>query len=251
MRILITNDDGLEASQLPALAAWCQKLGQVTVVVPKFEQSGKSHSFEIRRPFEAKQVDLIPGVEVWVVDSTPADCVRLAVLGLKMKFDLCVSGINRGFNMGRDIMYSGTVGAAAEAVNLGIPAVAVSTSPENYPRATEELDRVLAFFREHRLLDRGSLYNVNIPPEPKGIRITRQGGPYYSDLFPAIGGGLYKPTGIPVWQDSGDDTLDTDATLHGCITITPLTIDRTDNALFRHLRAEISEITEAYSYENH
>ena len=65
MKILITNDDGVGAAQLPALIAWCQKLGEVTVAVPKFEQSGKSHSIEIHKPFEAKKVDLVPGVTVW------------------------------------------------------------------------------------------------------------------------------------------------------------------------------------------
>jgi len=236
MRILITNDDGMEAAQLVNLIRWCRKLGQVTAVVPKVEQSGKSHSFEIKRDIEAKQVALAPDVTVWSVDSTPADCVRFAVLGKNMEFDLCISGINRGLNMGRDIMYSGTVAAASEAVNLGIRAVALSTNPENYPNATAELDRVLDFFREHDLLRKNDIYNVNIPARPKGFRITRQGGPYYSDDFPHVGGDMYRPTGKPVWVDSGDLTLDTDATLSGYITITPLTLDRTRVDLFRELQ---------------
>ena len=78
-------------------------------------------------------------------------------------------------------------------------------------------------------------YNINIPPQPKGIRITHQGGPYYSDDFPPIGNDLYQPSGKPVWNDSGDDTLDTDATVHGYITLTPLTIDRTNWEVFRKL----------------
>lgn len=235
MRILITNDDGLQAAQLVPLIQWCRKLGEVTVVVPKVEQSGKSHSFEIHRPFEAKQVDLCRGVPVWSVDSTPADCVRFAVLGMGMKFDLVISGVNRGLNMGSDIMYSGTVAAASEAVNLGMLAVAVSTPPENYENATAELDHVLAFFRKHDLFSRNRLWNVNIPANPRGFRFTRQGGPYYSDDFPHIGDDLYRPCGKPVWEDSQDDTLDTDATLHGYITVTPLTIDRTNQSLFQTL----------------
>ena len=237
MRILITNDDGMNAAQLPALIRWCRKLGQVTAVVPKFEQSGKSHSFEIKRDIEAKQVDLAPDITVWSVDSTPADCVRFAVLGMKMEFDLCISGVNRGLNMGRDIMYSGTVAAAYEAVNLGIPAVALSTSPENYPNATRDLDTVLDYFRQHDLLGMNDIYNVNLPNETKGVRITRQGGPYYSDDFPQVGENLLRPTGKPVWVSSNDLTLDTDATLAGYITITPLTLDRTHRELFRKLES--------------
>ena len=235
MRILITNDDGLHASQLVPLIKWWQRHGEVTVFVPKVEQSGKSHSFQIREPFEVKQVELEPGLTVWSVDSTPADCVRIAVLGMEMQFDLVVSGVNRGFNMGADVMYSGTVAAASEAVNLGMNALALSTNPENYDHSTDALDTVWAYIQENDLFRHNRLYNVNMPVSPKGIRITRQGGPYYSDDFPYIGNDLYKPMGKPIWEDSGDETLDTDATMAGYITITPMTIDRTNWDIFRKL----------------
>ena len=236
MRILITNDDGRDAAQLIPLIKWCRKLGEVTAFVPKFEQSGKSHSFEIRRAFEVKQLEPEPGITVWSVDSTPADCVRMAVLGLNQKFDLAISGINRGLNVGADIMYSGTVAAASEAVNLGIPAIALSTTPENYPHATAELDRILEFFRERDLMKLHNLYNVNIPENPRGIRITHQGGPYYSDDFVPIGNDLYQPTGKPIWVDRGDLTLDTDAALTGYISVMPLTINRTDWSIYNKLK---------------
>lgn len=236
MRILVTNDDGVGAAQLPALIRWCRKLGDVTVFVPSVEQSGKSHSFEIKQPFEVKQVQLAEDITVWTVASTPADCVRIAVLGLKMEFDLVISGINRGFNLGADMMYSGTVGAASEAVALGMKAIALSTTPKYYDHAAEHLDRVFDFVEHHSLLDVNPIYNVNIPEDPTGIRITRQGGPYYSDLFPAIGNDLYKPTGYCVWKDQGNETLDTDATFHGYITITPLTIDKTNRAVYEQLK---------------
>jgi 5'-nucleotidase len=235
MRILIVNDDGMHAEQLIPLIKWCQKLGQVTAVVPKFEQSGKSHSIELHKAFEAKEVELEPGINVWAVDSSPADCVRFAVLGLKLEFDLAISGVNRGLNVGRDMMYSGTIGAACEAVNLGLKAVALSTPPGYYSHATDHLDQVLDFFCRNNLLDVHNLYNVNIPANPKEIRITRQGGPYYSDDFPSIGNDLYRPTGKSVWVDRNDYTLDTDATLNGYITVTPMTVDRTDWSIYSKL----------------
>lgn len=235
MRILITNDDGMHADQLLPLIRWCQKLGEVTVFVPKVEQSGKSHSFEIRNPFEVKQVELAPDVTIWSVDSTPADCVRIAVLGMKKEFDLVISGINRGLNIGSDIMYSGTVAAASEGVNLGIPSVAISTTWANYPTATEKLDEILNCFREKDLFSIHTLYNVNIPTETKGIRITHQGGPYFSDDFQPNENDLWKPNGLPVWEDSQNDTLDTDAVMHGYISISPLTIDRTNWDVYRKL----------------
>ncbi len=235
MRILITNDDGMGAAQLVELIRYCQKLGEVTTVVPKYEQSGKSHGIEIHRPFEAKRVELEPGIWAWAVDSTPADCVRFAILGLGLEFDLAISGVNRGLNIGADIMYSGTVSAASEAANLGVKAIALSTPPENYHRATEELDRIAQFVKEKDLLELSDLYNINIPANPKGIKITRQGGPYYSDDFAPEENDMYRPCGKPVWVDRNDYTLDTDATLNGYITVTPLTINRTDMRVFEKL----------------
>ena len=239
MRILITNDDGVQAEQLIPLIKWCQKLGEVTTFVPKYEQSGKSHGFEIHRDFEAVEVELEPGIKVWTVDSTPADCVRLAVLGLEKKFDLVISGINRGLNIGADMMYSGTVGAACEAVNLGMKAIALSTPPAYYSQAVTQLDRIFDFVEKHNLLALNPIYNINIPADPRDeIRFTHQGGPYYSDRFPHMGNNMYRPTGYSIWQDRGDDTLDTDATLHGYITVTPLTIDKTNWEVYRKLTGQ-------------
>ncbi|MGN1155155.1 MAG: 5'/3'-nucleotidase SurE, partial [Agathobacter sp.] len=90
MRILITNDDSISSPVLLPLIQWARKLGEVTTVVPKYEQSGKSHSIELRHPFEVQKVELAPGIEAYTVDSAPADCVRYAVLGLKMEFDLVI-----------------------------------------------------------------------------------------------------------------------------------------------------------------
>ena len=236
MRILVVNDDSVSASQLIPLIKWCQKLGDVTTVVPKYEQSGKSQSIELHKPFEIKQVELEPGITVYTVDSSPADCVRYAVLGMKQHYDLVVSGINRGFNMGRDIMYSGTAGAVFEAVSLGLKAVAISTGPEFYDRAIEPLDQVLAFFREHKLMEKCDLYNVNVVPEAKGIRITRQGGHFYSDDFIHEGNDMYMPHGKCVYENRNDLTLDTDCVMNGYISIMPLTIDRADPAVLAQLQ---------------
>lgn len=236
MRILITNDDGIGAAQLLPLIKWCRKLGDVTTVVPKFEQSGKSHGIELHKAFEAREVELEPGITAWAVDSTPADCVRFAILGLKQKFDLVISGVNRGLNVGADMMYSGTVGAACEAVNLGVQAIALSTPPANYGKATEELDRIFDFIREQKLLSIADIYNINIPASPKGIRITRQGGPYYSDDFFAQENHMYLPRGKDIFAPADSFERDTDAVLRGgFISIMPLSTDRTDLAVYRRL----------------
>ena len=142
MKILIVNDDGINAEGIKHLVNWAKTKGEVSVFAPKVQQSGKSHSIEIHGGYEVKKVDIFDGVEAYSVDSTPADCVRIATLGMKKKFDLVLSGINCGYNLGEDIHYSGTVGACYEAAKCGIKAIAISTSFTTFDNAVKNLDRV-------------------------------------------------------------------------------------------------------------
>lgn len=254
MKILLTNDDGIHSEGMSVLMDWAGRLGEIVVVAPKIEQSGKSHSIELHRDFEVKKLNLSGGVIGYSVDSTPADCVRFAILGLREQFDLVVSGVNRGLNIGRDIMYSGTVGAAFEAAALDVKSIAVSTEPESFESAVVYLPDVWQYIETTKLLKKAGILNINIPYAVNGkIRLTRQGGPYYSDDFPCVGNHMYRPNGKSVHRNMGDYTLDTDATLNGYITITPLSIDRTDQLVYQELstekerlvasvRAEIDEI---------
>ncbi len=234
MKILITNDDSICAEHLLSLVKYCKKLGEVTVAVPKYEQSAKSHGIELHNAFSVETQTLDEDVPTYVIGSTPADCIRFAVLGLGEKFDLIISGINRGFNIGTDTLYSGTVSAAREAGILGIPALALSTSPEN--NAVDDLDQVFDYIKERDLLKIHSLYNINIPPSPKGIKITRQGGSYFSDNFVEAGQQLYKASGKCVYTPSDDLTLDTNAVMAGYISIMPLTINMTDKEIFERIK---------------
>ena len=236
MRILITNDDGILAPALPHLVRWAERFGDVLTVAPKVEQSGKSHAIDFTRLIEIKPCDIGTASPAISMDSTPADCVRYAVLGRGERFDLVVSGVNRGFNLGKDIVYSGTVGAIFEAARLGIPAVALSTDPTDFTPAIALLDTVADFFREHRLLEHSSLYNVNIPKAPKGINVTRQGGIYFTDAFVDRGDFMFEQVGSAVVTDSADMTLDTDSVRNGYISITPLTSEKTDLPIFEKLR---------------
>jgi 5'-nucleotidase len=241
MKILITNDDGIQAAGLPALVQWAKKYGEVTVIAPKVEQSGKSHGIEIHKGFALEEVDFGPNVTAFALDSTPADCVRYAILGRKEKFDLVISGINRGLNVGADIMYSGTVGAVCEAVNLGVKALAFSTSPAYYSEAVKHLDDIFTFVQEHKLLEINNFYNINIPAEPKKIVITHQGGPYYSDNF-TLENGIDTPHGIDVFAPCDDDTVDTDCVLRcGNISIMPLSNQKTNMAVFKQLAAQFNK----------
>ena len=238
MRILITNDDGIQGEGLLHLTKWAMKLGEVTVVAPKVEQSAKSHAIEIHKSFEAKKVEYLQGVIAYTVDSTPADCVRFAVLGMKQSFDLVLSGMNRGLNVGADIMYSGTVAAVFEAASLGLKAIAVSTEPKSIATAWEYMDDIWAYILRHGLLEKHPIYNLNIPKETCGqIRITRQGGPYFSDDFRPEENDLYRPVGKAVYVLGNEENLDTDTVLtHKQISVMPLTIQRVDLSMYAQLK---------------
>ena len=239
MRILVTNDDGIRAESLEAVVRWAKRWGEVEIIAPKYEQSGKSHSIELHKPFEVLSVEREDGIVAYSVDSSPADCVRFALLGLKKRYDLVISGINNGFNIGSDILYSGTVSAALEALSLGARAIALSTEPGAYDEAMAQMDRVMEYINERGLFELHLAYNINIPREQAGeIRITRQGGPFYSDDFlpTTEDPTLYMPTGKCVYEYRGDPTLDTDTVLHDkCISIMPLCFDRTEREIYKKL----------------
>ena len=236
MRILITNDDGISAKGIKLLAEWAKTLGEVTVVAHMLEQSGKSHGINIITPFEIVKSDLFEGVEAYAVASTPADCVRFGIVGLKREYDLVLSGMNAGYNMGKDIVYSGTVGAIYEAAHQRAKAaIAFSSAPNTLDEAAKHFDEVYRYFLENKLLDHHSLYNVNITAEAKDIRITRQGSAYYSDDFAKCGDDLYKQVGVMVYEDKNDINYDTDAVTRGYISITPMSNERTDLTVFDKL----------------
>lgn len=237
MKILITNDDGIESEGLAILARWAAKLGEVTVVAPKTQQSGKSHAITIHNQFEVRRAALGLGESAaYCVDSTPVDCVRFGTLGLNVQYDLILSGINRGYNLGEDVLYSGTVGAIFEAALRRTRGIAFSTVHTTFEHAESALDEIWAYFEAHELFSHNLTYNVNVPTEPKGILLTRQGGPYFSDEFTQIRDDAWQQNGYCVHENKHDLSLDTDATIDGFVTVTPLTVDRSDVAVWKKLK---------------
>lgn len=237
MRILITNDDGIEALGIKLLVEWAKKLAEVTIVAPKVEQSGKSHGIELVRPIEVLDRSDLYGVEAYSVDSTPADCVRYGVLGMNRKYDLILSGINKGANLGKDIVYSGTVGAIFEAAALDHKAIALSTFPNTLEDAAKHLDTAYDFISKHNLLEHNPIYNVNIPAFVNGVKITRQGNSYFADEFLPIGNNLYSQKGY--YNEDADQSnteLDAVAVNHGLISITPMQNDRTESSVYNALK---------------
>ena len=209
MRILCTNDDGYLAGGLNVLASAARTLGEVSIVAPDREQSATSHSLTLHHPLRARRAR----DGAMVVDGTPTDCVILAVGELlDQRPDFVLSGVNHGPNLGEDVLYSGTVAAAMEATVLGIPAVAISYTGNQYeslPAWESTLAGLLKGiihgpdFPEHTLL------SVNLPPvepdEVQGVRVTSLGKRRYSDSLtraldptPAGGGsGRWSPPPEP------------------------------------------------------
>lgn len=240
MRILITNDDGIDAPGIKILATWARKLGEVTVSAPKNQQSAKSHAINFHDHIEVHRVPYVDGVTAYVVDSTPADSMRFAILGLENNdYDLVLSGINKGFNIGEDILYSGTVANIFEASLHNYKGIAFSTDPSDFSEATRRLDEIYDYFIKHDLLAHNDIYNVNIPLESKGIKWTAQGGAYFTDQFVKIDDTHYHQQGYSIYQLNHDYTLDTDAVMNGYISITPMSTRRDNLAVFEKLRKKL------------
>ncbi len=239
MKILLTNDDGIDAEGLRLLAAWAKTLGEVTVVAPKSEQSCKSHAIFLGKAYEIRQVPFMEGVSAYAMDSTPADCVRFGFAGLAARYDLVLSGINHGVNLGEDIVYSGTVGAIFEGAKQGACGVAFSALPSDFQGAAKQLDRAYAYLTERKLFEENRLYNINIPARSRGIKMTCQGSRYYDDYFERLEEGLYRQVGTLRRDDFPNDTdRDTVAFQAGYITVTPLMETRTNAAVFEKYRTK-------------
>ncbi len=241
MHILVTNDDGITAPGLLALAQAMQPLGKVSILAPDRNWSASGHVKTMHRPLRAKPVVLADGTLALASDGAPSDCVALALMGLvPEKVDLVVSGINSGANFGHDLTYSGTVTAAMEGAIFGIPSLAFSLNvsdetphPIDYGPAVQ-VARLIARQMVGRSLPANTLLNVNIPAlsyeKIRGYRITRQGTRIYRDRLlqredprgrPYYWIGGDAPTGVP---EAGTDFGELDA---GFVTITPVQLDLT------------------------
>lgn len=239
--ILVTNDDGVLAPGLLALAQEMRKFGKVSVLAPDRNWSGGGHVKTLDRALRVKEVRLADGTQAFASDGAPSDCVALATLGyFKEPIDLVVSGINAGANLGHDVTYSGTVTAAMEAVIAGVPGIAVSLETidnyigeVDYGPSSRAASRVVRQVIENGL-SHEILLNVNVPflaeDKIRGICLTRQGlRVYHSRLdertdprgkpYYWIGGDA--PTGVP------ERGTDVGALAEGFVSVTPLQLDLT------------------------
>ncbi|MFQ5849237.1 MAG: 5'/3'-nucleotidase SurE [Candidatus Binatia bacterium] len=245
MMILVSNDDGIDSEAILVLEEKLQGLGEVYTVAPDREQNSMSHALTLHRPLRVREI----GPRRFAVDGTPADCVKLALTGfLPQRPDLVVSGINKGPNLGDDIIYSGTVSAAMEATLLGIPSIAASlVASRNF---SFEVAAAFAVALAARVLEKGlpsgTLLNVNVPPLParelKGWRLTRQGKRRYIEKVVE----RVDPRGRKYYWIGGDDLgfdkedgTDCMAVHEGFISVTPLHVDMTNYRSFQEIQSLI------------
>jgi 5'-nucleotidase len=228
--ILVTNDDGVHAAGLDALAAALDELGEVYVVAPDREQSAVGHALTLHRPLRVTQV----AERRFAVNGTPSDCVNLAVLGLLPERPVLVAaGINHGSNLGDDVTYSGTVSAAMEGTLLGVPSMALS-QVEGGAGGFEAAERVARLVAARVLVEglpAKTLLNVNVPRgEMHGVRLTRLGHRVYRDkvvqeVDPRGRPYFWIGAGPPEWQE--DEASDIAAIHAGFASVTPLHLDLT------------------------
>jgi 5'-nucleotidase len=228
--LLVTNDDGVHAAGLAALAEALDALGEVWVIAPEREQSACGHALTLHRPVRVHEV----GKRRFSVNGTPSDCVNLGVLGfLPERPALIASGINHGSNLGDDVTYSGTVSAAFEGTLLGVPSIAISMMDGSDLAAAARVARLVAM----RVLVEGlppkTLLNVNLPATtPKGLRFIRLGHRVYSEkvveqVDPRGRTHYWLGSGPPEWEAL--DGTDMGAVHEGFVAVTPLHLDLTNH----------------------
>jgi 5'-nucleotidase len=240
MRILVSNDDGVHAKGMLLLAEELKTIAEVVVIAPDRNRSGASNSLSVQGPVRVYEI----GPGRFSVIGTPTDCVHLALTGFfDIKFDMVISGVNHGANLGDDILYSGTVAAATEGRVLGMPALAISLASKREPQEHFATAVMVARQLVEKLrkspLPAGTILNVNVPDVPleelRGFEITRLGRRHIAE--PAIK--ALDPRGAPIYwigevgpeEDAGAGT-DFHAVNTGKVSITPLQIDMTNYNAF-------------------
>lgn len=249
-RILITNDDGVQAPGLLALVETLRSIGEVTVVAPAENQNAKGHSLTMIDPIYADPVTIPGAVLAMAVVATPATCVKLAVQSLMpQRPDLVVAGINPGYNSGMVAYISGTVGAAREAVLAGIPAISISlnrTGASDY-RGAAQIALEIATVVKARGLPPGTFLNVSVPAGTrqsfKGIRLTRQSGlsgvERYDERKTPSGRRYFWDVYRDADPDKAEPGTDVAATAQGFVAVTPLHVGEFDQKTFDQLQGVI------------
>lgn len=240
MKILISNDDGIQADGIHELAKRLTAFGDIYIVAPDREQSAIGHAITMHQPLRCKKIDFHKlDVHAWWVTGTPADCIKLGIESLlPFRPDLVISGINNGENLGTDVIYSGTVSAAIEGAIFGIPSIAISYARHGNPDFSlpaQAAEHILKPLLESGRFDK-TLLNINIPPieklgDIKGAKVTQLGVKKYRNNFEERkdprGNSYYWLAGELIEEEIDPDS-DIAAIKAGYVSVTPIHFDLTD-----------------------
>lgn len=250
MKILLSNDDGVMAEGIKALATELSKEHEVYIIAPDRERSAAGHSLTLHTPIRVEELEAKFGAKrIWVTSGTPGDCVKIginAILGEDEKPDLIISGINHGPNLGSDILYSGTVSCAMEGAMMGYPSIAVSlasmsSEPELFKNVAQFMRKFVHKVKEFNF-PKKSILNINVPglmPEDlAGIAITRLGGKMFTDEYDKRvdprGKVYYWMAGELIRQCENDDS-DINALRWNKVSVTPITFEMTLDSVIPEL----------------
>ncbi len=234
MRIILSNDDGIYSNGLIELAKRLYKKHELLIIAPEDNRSASSHSMTVGKPIELKEVQLFDECVAYSISGTPVDCVKMAKLLFKdFKSDLVIAGINKGHNLGSDVLYSGTLSIALEASFFGDVAFAFSSfnlGESDFKKfsclAEEIVDKL------YPISKKGDVFNINFPncnfEEIKGIKMTQLGKQLYTDRYEKISQNTYKLVGELISHDENCFDCDVEWVKKNYVTVTPIIFDKTD-----------------------
>lgn len=229
--ILVANDDGIDGIGIHILAKALMKYGNVYVCAPNSARSASGHAIMLHKELMFEKVNKIDGAICYITDGMPADCVRLATSVLDVDFDLVVSGVNNGLNVGTDVIYSGTVAAAREAYIEGYNSIAISTDAGSFDIVNNELDNVLEYVINNHLYSKEYILNINFPTKDfsksKGVKWSHQGIKNFKTHFKMLDNGKYIEFDDSILLDK-DQESDVYLSINGYISLVPLGIDQTN-----------------------
>ena len=247
MKIIISNDDGIESKGIVSLIEKFSVDNEILVVAPDENKSACSHSLTIHKRLKLNNIDGFNCDNVYTLSGTPADCIKFAKLHFNdFKSDVVISGINREHNIGSDTLYSGTVAIAIEASFFGEISFAFSAfncEDEDFDLFSDYALKIVNKFLP--LSEKGDIWNVNFPKKElgiKGIKVTKLGKQLYSDRYEKIGENEYMLTGEILDHNQNDNDCDIEWLKKGYITITPILFNKTNHEKIKKIKEKCIEL---------
>ncbi len=244
MNIVLSNDDGINSNGLICLAKRLSIKNNLLIIAPDSNRSASAHSMTVEKPINIRKLNLIKGVDSYAISGTPVDCVKMSkLLFPDFKADIVIAGINKGHNLGSDILYSGTLAIACEAAFFNNISFAFSSF--NLGESDFELFSIYA----EKLIDmlypiskQGDIWNINFPNTTnlKGIKFTQLGKQIYSDRYELIENDTYKLVGELLSHDQNSCDCDVEWIKKGYITVTPIVFNKTDFNRLRDLNKDLT-----------